>query len=1011
MESRRRPSNSATSTSTAHSQRESSNQMKTTLRSPSVGSATPKLEDEDEDTPRRNTRHRNPLPPTSGPLFPPLPPKQPKNSPKNSPISSRSPAGQVRPPTTQLVNSLSGLSERLSLADASIPIASGSGTVDDDAVSARFASPGDRPHLLSASNTSLTPPPPTSEDATMDVDVVDGEEEHAENRRTGPGGEDDWDTYRRHRAVRGFGGAPKFEVKLEPGADNGVIEEDEEEDTPVKTRNGKAVNRTLSFTAASDANTPLSTPGSDNERGRSASRQARRRRGEELLLLDDHLLPAEIRRTGTMGAKKEKFSGAGKDAEAEDDEEEMTAGNAEEAEDEEDTGEGDAIDVDNEGDEEEGKDVTRCVCHQEDIDVMMIQCDECNVWQHGECMGIWGDEEAPDEYFCEECKPERHQPLKKWIRSKGRNPASFIPPSPENLEHFHNDRDKYPPSQSKRWVTPALPPPLLTKSSSRSHHKKEHSPVEAPNDGRRSTRGRQLPASTGRHEKPPSTTKQEAREAKRRSAAPSHNRRISVGGAISVSPNRSSGSPPPGSSLTKKRSTMNSRDSAYEEAVKAALEASRKEMHSAAPEQTADVSEQRGEKRRRGEEEEENEAEKDKAKKGKRKREDEEASGSVEPMGGPGKPKHPNQYTYRPKPPSLVQQPAAVAAMASPARRGVQGGTPVPSSAPTHHEHGTRRAGALANAPVVYRPLTPETANHLGWHLPDHLSAFADLLPGPNPVALDVRAPRVLSYLPRNHFHNQRYGPFSEERDENGKLVLPEEPMGREPVNGPTTQLDPPARVRYPVKRITTAEMKKRVRNVLAYVGRVQIEEGKRQERAKLLGIDISNLPKIKFDEDVTMDHDQEEQPHSNAASAFAPTNLTKSMQLMDELTRDLIAFQESFASNGFASPMPPAVATFSNGNGNNDGFSAPPTPVLIDTSTVPTSVEVEGMVESSLQPMIVEGEALQSVAKDGVVIEDAEKSEKLDVYREGVVDQVVTTGADEREMVGILEGIAETSS
>ncbi len=31
-----------------------------------------------------------------------------------------------------------------------------------------------------------------------------------------------------------------------------------------------------------------------------------------------------------------------------------------------------------------------------DIDVMMIQCDMCNAWQHGACVGIWGDEEAPD---------------------------------------------------------------------------------------------------------------------------------------------------------------------------------------------------------------------------------------------------------------------------------------------------------------------------------------------------------------------------------------------------------------------------------------------------------------------------------------------------------------------------------------------------------------------------------------------------------------------------------------
>jgi hypothetical protein len=26
----------------------------------------------------------------------------------------------------------------------------------------------------------------------------------------------------------------------------------------------------------------------------------------------------------------------------------------------------------------------------------MIQCDKCNVWQHGPCMGIWDDDQAPD---------------------------------------------------------------------------------------------------------------------------------------------------------------------------------------------------------------------------------------------------------------------------------------------------------------------------------------------------------------------------------------------------------------------------------------------------------------------------------------------------------------------------------------------------------------------------------------------------------------------------------------
>jgi hypothetical protein len=58
--------------------------------------------------------------------------------------------------------------------------------------------------------------------------------------------------------------------------------------------------------------------------------------------------------------------------------------------------------------------------------------------------------------------------------------------------------------------------------------------------------------------------------------------------------------------------------------------------------------------------------------------------------------------------------------------------------------------------------------------------------------------------------------------------------------NGETpTHLEPPTRVRYPTKRMTIGEMRKRVRNLLEYVGRVQAEEDKRAERAKLLELAV----------------------------------------------------------------------------------------------------------------------------------------------------------------------------
>jgi PHD-finger len=45
----------------------------------------------------------------------------------------------------------------------------------------------------------------------------------------------------------------------------------------------------------------------------------------------------------------------------------------------------------------------------EDTGNFFIQCDNCQVWQHGGCVGLLDESMSPDEYFCEECKPEFHK--------------------------------------------------------------------------------------------------------------------------------------------------------------------------------------------------------------------------------------------------------------------------------------------------------------------------------------------------------------------------------------------------------------------------------------------------------------------------------------------------------------------------------------------------------------------------------------------------------------------------
>nr|ODN99812.1 hypothetical protein L204_02252 [Cryptococcus depauperatus CBS 7855] len=1018
MSARRRPS--STSTATARSFRE--NSAFKIFRSPSVGNATSKMDEDEDDMPRRNTRHRNPLPPTTGPLFPPLPPKHLKN--KDSSVESiHSPVAQH--PSESKLDEDNGSPGGNQKEPSELDVALDQPTATTLLVSAtKENSTRNNTRLPSGSNAFLTPPPPTSEDANTDVDSkmsghgVEDMPEHGIDESKEPDGlqgkgeeEEDWESYRKQRAVRGFGQKDhdvKQERDAKPEANapemNGYSGEEEDQlnteefevvegFTPTQTHHGKVIPRAISIVSASAGNTPAST-GSASEPSRSVSRQGRRRRGEEQLLLDDHLLPVEIRRT----AQKEQKTDVEEEGKVE-------------QEDGEDEQEGELED-DDDGEGEDSNDVTRCVCKREDIDVMMIQCDHCNVWQHGECMGIWGDEEAPDEYFCEECKPERHQALKKWLRSRGRNAGPFVPPTPEKLEQLHSTRDINPPTQSKRWSDFSavdLPQP---NPPARSHHKKEKEPLPnsvEPTDNRW-TRGRQ----SSTREKPPSSGGLSRKGSGKRSKKSEND-----------NGSEDESSPAPSSYHTKKRSTMNSRDSAYEEAVKAAVEASKKEAVDNEDEvdesQEDGKDEGRGGKRRRTDQEEED---KEKLKKGKRRKEEQSAEIETSQIGpSSSKPKHPNQYTYRPKPPSVTGFPA------SPSRRPA-GATPIPV-VPLHHDHGTRRAGALANAPTVFHPLSEESANQLSWCLPDYLQHFADILPGLTPSALEVPVNRELSHLHKNFFFAQRYGPFPEDRDENGKLVLPEEQGGREILGYQTTQLEPPTRIRYPPKRVSGSDMRKRVRAVLEYVGKMQVDEGKRLKRAKVVGIKATpahiikqreterkerEMREIAQQEEANGHHDSPMAEHEPCTELDVPMlepTQPRSFQLMAELTKRLIAFQEAFSNNGFT--------TFENGHSG----SVPPTPTIPNASSVPVtpsfpSFSAADKFRSHPPPRLAE--SLVAQASESVGTSDSTNGDVnemtttkdigigrgVEVYRADIVNKVVTMSDTEREVAQKVEQIIQ---
>lgn len=332
----------------------------------------------------RRTRNRNPLPPQVGPLFPPLPPRQPKNSPKNSPkTASRSPSGKA-----MRLASSSALSNALN---------------DDSGGDEPQAAGDDTPSRARApSMSSLSPPPPADGDE-MDVDPPAQEAKStggaADQAADSNGDGDPWDAYHRRRGVRSFSGAKSGAVKVEPIEAEPVQEEktaeaeaeaeaevdpeasapaEVEDDTVTAAQNGTEAEEAEAADAevegdeegdaAGDTSTSNGAAEIDERSTKETSvatstepslRNPRKRRGEDQLLLDDHLLPKEMRQHVPIPPRRDKSAKRSEPDEAPKQEPaEEDPPEAEEPEAEEEGGD----DVE---DDEDSPEITRCVCKRE----------------------------------------------------------------------------------------------------------------------------------------------------------------------------------------------------------------------------------------------------------------------------------------------------------------------------------------------------------------------------------------------------------------------------------------------------------------------------------------------------------------------------------------------------------------------------------------------------------------------------------------------------------------------
>jgi len=85
--------------------------------------------------------------------------------------------------------------------------------------------------------------------------------------------------------------------------------------------------------------------------------------------------------------------------------------------------------------DDEGSAITQCICGKNNIpyDGLMIQCEDCGVWQHGICVNIT-KKNTPKNYYCQKCRPEFH-PYNSHLLNKSSKKSSTNPNSPPSKSY------------------------------------------------------------------------------------------------------------------------------------------------------------------------------------------------------------------------------------------------------------------------------------------------------------------------------------------------------------------------------------------------------------------------------------------------------------------------------------------------------------------------------------------------------------------------------------------------
>lgn len=229
------------------------------------------------------------------------------------------------------------------------------------------------------------------------------------------------------------------------------------------------------------------------------------------------------------------------------------------------------------------------------------------------------------------------------------------------------------------------------------------------------------------------------------------------------------------------------------------------------------------------------------------------------------KPKHPNQYTYRNKDRlgAISGQDSSFSGSNSNDPSSNLTGFPTPS--PSKGGRGRNAAStSRTGTPIPSEAARLAVPSHPGsaWGMPEHLSHLSNLLSSPNPENLTLNFPSTKG-LPRTLVASAAASAAAKEREreklgkeeitlENGEKVWRRryrDKASPQPFQT-ISVVENNTKIRFPPKRMTLGEMRKRVRNIGEYVTRTQVEAVERGRRRSRLGIDMHTLNEIKRKED-----------------------------------------------------------------------------------------------------------------------------------------------------------------